>query len=379
MALFGGPILVDSPSALAPRLADLGREPLVAADVESDGLHAHRAKACLVTIATPSRVVVFDTLALPAAALADLLGDRGPTKIVHDVAFDARLLCDASAPLGNVHDTSVCAAMLGRTKLGLANLLEAELGIKVEKALQHKDWRERPLDGRSIGYLEGDVKHLFALHDKLWREAAAAGIVDEVTAETLYRLETAREVDARPAYTKLTGALDLPPVQRAALRHLAAARDALARDRDVPPHRIAPNDALVAIARAMPSTDSALRAAWQGALAWELASPALYAVRQALDDGDVPEADLVYFARTEPSPAVRDLRKRRRARILSWRAAEAKRRGVSEQVVLPGHCVTALADLDQADLTAIAAVHGLSAGRVERYGDALAALLGAPG
>lgn len=370
-----GAAFVDDPKAADKRLAELAREGVVAADVESDGLHAHRAKACLVTIASPARVVVFDTLAMPAGVLAALLGDAGPVKIVHDVAFDARLLVDAEAPLGNVHDTSICAAMLGRTKLGLANLLEAELGVKVDKGLQHKDWRVRPLDGKDLGYLEGDVKHLFALHGKLWREADAAGIVWEVLCETAYRLATAREVDARPAYTKLAGALELPAVQRAALRRLVAARDEIAAERDVPPHRIAPNDALVAIARALPSTDSALRAAWQGALAFELASPALAAVRDAMEDGDVPETERVYFARNEPSPAERDARKKRRARVLGWRAGEAKRRGVSEQVVLPGHCVNDVADLESPTAESIAAVAGLGDRRAERYGADLAALL----
>jgi len=73
-------------------------------------------------------------------------------------------------------------------------------------------------------------------------------------------------------------------------------------------------------------------------------------------------------------------------RVSAWRRAEAKRRGVDEQAVLPGHCAQDLvsvlagadASLEPADLrAAIAGIPGLGARRMDRYGEAFV-LLSAP-
>jgi ribonuclease D len=68
-------------------------------------------------------------------------------------------------------------------------------------------------------------------------------------------------------------------------------------------------------------------------------------------------------------------RRLREQRLTKWRREAAKTRGVDEQVVLPGHCLQDLADLDVPSRAAIAAVPGLGAFRVERDGDALLAAL----
>ena len=64
-------------------------------------------------LAAAEHVAVVDTLTAPVAGLGRLLGVDGPTKIVHDVAFDARLLAECGVELGNVHDTAIAAHMLG--------------------------------------------------------------------------------------------------------------------------------------------------------------------------------------------------------------------------------------------------------------------------
>jgi ribonuclease D len=53
-------------------------------------------------------------------------------------------------------------------------------------------------------------------------------------------------------------------------------------------------------------------------------------------------------------------------------------RGVDEQVVLPGHCLQDLVDLDGTDLDAIAAVRGMGQKRYRLYGAALAVVLAPP-
>jgi ribonuclease D len=231
----------------------------VAVDLEASGMFTYRARICAMQLAWDAgRVAVVDTLALSIGGLAGLLGAGGPVKIVHDVAFDARLLAEADIQLGNVHDTALAARMLGRTATGLASLLESELGVHIAKEMQRHDWRERPLDERMLSYLGQDVTYLAALDDKLWGEVVARGIAEEVLEETRYRLASAVEAirapDTSPPYTRVKGVERLAQRELAVLRVVAELREREAARRDVPPHRVASNDALLAIARERPRT-----------------------------------------------------------------------------------------------------------------------------
>lgn len=367
-------------------VAELAGEPVLACDLESNGMFAYRARLCVVQLASPRGVVVLDTMAADPAPLGKLLSQTGPLKIIHDVAFDARILAENGIELGNVHDTSIAARMLGRTATGLASLLASELGLTVDKAMQQHDWSERPLDARMLAYLSADVRHLAELEEKIWTEVRAKGIDREVDEETRYRLGTAstsaREVDARPPYVRVKGCEKLPALDLAVLRHLCALREETASRLGVPPYKVIGNETLLAIAAARPTSLSELgkiRGARQGRAA-PLGNRMLEAVRAGTSEKQIPDADRVWFERPRMPPAMARARKERESRLLAWRRAEAKRREVDEQVVLPGHCAKDVVGIEQPSLEALAAVPGLGTFRLERDGEAiLRALTGAGG
>src|SRR5437868_6040683 len=223
------PQLVSKASDLARVLEAASIAPRLAFDVEASGMHAYRARPCTAQIAWDGgrAVAVVDLLALPMSALSPLLGPAGPCKIIHDVAFDARLLTQADVAIGAVHDTSVAARMLGRTATGLASLLASELGLTIDKAMQRHDWRIRPIDPDMMAYLHEDVQHLEALERALWAQVEARGIEDAVIEETRYRVDCAvlagRQPEA-PTYLRLKGAERLLPRELAALRALFVVR-----------------------------------------------------------------------------------------------------------------------------------------------------------
>ncbi len=354
----------------------------LAVDLEASGMFSYRARICAVQLAWDGgRVVVIDSLAVPLRALATLLGHRGPVKIVHDVAFDARLLAEVDIQLGNVHDTALAARMLGRTATGLASLLESELGVHIAKEMQRHDWRERPLDDRMLAYLGQDVTHLAALDDKLWGEVVERGISEEVLEETRYRLasavEAVRAPDTSPAYTRVKGVERLAERELAVLRLVAELREREAERRDVPPHRVASNDALLAIAKERPRT-AAQVARIRGVPrdvpdSAGFAEAVASAARSAPDTLE-PEERARFERPRAPAPVAR-ARREREARLLAWRREEAKRRGVDEQVVLPGHCLKDAAELEHGTVDELRTVPGIGAFRVERYGQAMAGAL----
>lgn len=373
------PLLVDRAQALSSVIERALEARTIAVDVEGNGLFAYRAQLCTVQLAWEERghvvVAVIDTLRVPPAPLARLLGEEGPTKLLHDLTFDARMLLEAGVRLGNTKDTSVAARMLGRKATGLASLLASELGVSLEKDLQQHDWSRRPLGERELGYLASDVLWLERLESHLTQEVERLGIVDEVASECAYKLESALApaLDKRLPYQRIRGADALRPLELAVLRRVAEVREMTAHKWDVPPFKIASNDLLLELARRRPTSKRELREirGASGRVA-TIADALLAGIRQGIEDGEVPEAERI--ERPRPDRAVISARREREARLSTWRRAEAAARGVDEQVVLPGHCLQAIAAGDALDREAIEQIPGLGQSRALRYADILAAL-----
>jgi ribonuclease D len=379
------PLLItreDDLTRVAERLAGV---PRLAFDLESNGMHAYRAAACVIQLATEDEIFLVDGLATPLTPLAELLASPVTEKIVHDVAFDARILAEAGVRLANARDTSIAARMLGRPATGLASLLETNLGVHIDKKLQQHDWGERPLTGAMLTYLAGDVVHLSQLADLLWADVRERGIVDEVEEETRYRLAqaiaSAGTEDPRPHYVRLKGIERVPTDQLPILRHLANIREQLAKELDVPPYKVLGPDVLFAIAQQKPQALHELaniRGAMGGRRARSIASDLLDAVTAGIEDTVIPDEDRVWFEKPRIPGGVLRARRAREQRLTRWRRDEAKRRGVDEQAILPGHCLHDIADLEETTLETLAAVAGVGAFRVARDGEAILTALTAP-
>ncbi len=379
------PLLITLESELTAVASELSRKPRVAFDLESNGMHAYRATACIIQLACDGRVFVIDALATSLAPLGALLSSPDTEKIVHDVSFDARILAEAGVRLANARDTSIAARMLSRPGTGLLALLASELGVAIDKKMQQHDWAERPLTSAMVTYLAGDVLHLAALADRLFGEVEQRGIAAEVEEETRYRISqaiaAAGEDDPRPPYVRLKGVSKVAPDELPILRHLANIREQLSRELDVPPYKVLAPDVLFAIAKAKPSTLDELariRGAMNGRRARSIASDLLDAVTVGIEDGAIPDEDRVWFEKPRVSGSEIRARRAREQRLTAWRRDEARRRGVDEQAVLPGHCLQALASLDDVSLETISATPGFGAFRALRDGPALVALLNAP-
>lgn len=399
--------LAERPEAVRALAARCARAEAIAVDVEADGLFAFRPKLCTLQLAFREGggfvVGVVDTLKADVAPLVEVLSERGPVKVLHDLTFDARLLEESGAPLARVRDTSVAARLLGYKVGGLAALLRLELGLDLDKKYQQHDWSRRPLLPEQIRYLADDVLHLLPLDERLAEKAAALGIEDEIAEECAYKLASAQRPprDPRPSYVRIKGAPALDPVGRAVLRRLCDARDAAAEEADVPPFKMASNELLLDIAAKRPTNAGALRAlmsprstAAHGSQGppterhRRLSTALLAAVLEGVRDGDVPEDHRAFFEPVRMDRAVVARRRGIESRITGWRRAEAKRRGVDEQAVLPGHCVqdlvSVLSAFDPIDPAspdihaAVARVPGFGARRMERYGRALIDLAAAP-
>lgn len=361
-----GATIADTVGARALALR-LGGAKEVALDSEGDGMFRYRGRLCTLQLASTTELAVVDTLEVAPDLFADLLSADGPEKVVHDAAFDARMLATAGVVLGNVYDTAVAARFLGFTSTGLASLLAELFDVRLPKHHQQSDWGERPLDPDAIAYLENDVRYLIALRDALHERVCAIGIADELREECAHLMREAQRLppEASP-FARLKGALARPPKQRARLYELALARDELARELDQPPTRVLHSELLLRLAeRELPEVDEIAR---RLGTRHEHAARLHQALVRAEQRDDAPPDELM-----EPpkSPSMREIgvRKKRRDLLIAFRAREAASRQVDPQVVLPGHCVADLVKLPRLDEASLASVSGLGTCRIERYAD----------
>jgi ribonuclease D len=251
--------------------ADLGRvarelreAPLIAVDTEAAGYHRYHDRICLVQLSDRNSHYLIDTLALESlGALAPLLEDEGIETVFHDADYDLRLLVrDFGIRVRHLFDTKLAAQLLGEPAFGLAALVEKYLGVQLDKKHQRADWAQRPLPPDLLAYAVEDTRHLPALRDRLYAELERRGRVHWAEEEFRLREEATREPAAADgeAYLRLKNTRDLQPRQLAALRELHGWREGTARRRDVAPFRVAGNEVLVAVARALPQDRAALNA-----------------------------------------------------------------------------------------------------------------------
>jgi ribonuclease D len=380
-------IFIDQTETLTNVVAALRTAPRVALDTEVNAMYTYRPRVCLVQLAAahPERpadeVFVVDTLAMGTLApLAPLLGgDPACTPIVHDVAYDARMLDKGGEPLLRAIDTALHARYLGLATTGLGALLRERFGVTLDKELQRADWGRRPLTEAQIEYVTSDVAFLGPLAAQLEREAIEKGVHEEILVETEWALASARAKDpeAAPEYADQKGLREMTPEGRAVWRALWLLREQEAEKRDCPPGKVVSSAGLLAIARARPRDVHSFRRMSGTGLEDEVAQAFIDAIAQGERDGDVPEDERRHFVITR-SPSGEIARRRAREEALAqWRAMEAELRGVNPQVVLPGHVLTDIARVGPTTIETLAEIPGFGAVRVRRYAEAVLSVVAA--
>jgi ribonuclease D len=254
---------IKTPQALADAIAALSKEPRVAADTEAASFHRYRDRIFLIQLSSPTRTEIIDPLALAdLSPVGTLLGNAAVEKIFHDADYDLRTLDrDYRFRARRLFDTRIAAHLAGEPAVGLAALLEKYVGVKLAKEHQKADWSRRPLPAAMLAYAAADTEHLPALREALRARLLALGRLAWAE-EEFTRLEDLRWTgtpEGADAFLRIKGAKTLPPRQLAALRELYAWRESVAAEQDRATFRIIGNDALLAVAKALPRAAADLR------------------------------------------------------------------------------------------------------------------------
>jgi ribonuclease D len=248
--------LLTEAEQLDALVASLAEEKLISVDTESNGLHAFREQVCLIQFSTAQDDYLVDPLAIEdLSPLAKIFSNPEIEKIFHASEYDLIVLQrDFGWKFANLFDTMIAARILGKKKVGLGGLIEAELGIKLAKRFQKADWGKRPIPADMLDYARLDTHYLIQLRRKLKDELKEGGRWP-MAEEDFARLPKAISTPTPTADAdiwRVKGARDLQPQQRAILSKLVDYRRARAEKADVPLFKIIGDRTLSAIAAAEP-------------------------------------------------------------------------------------------------------------------------------
>lgn len=227
----------------------------VALDTERAGGHRYSQRAYLVQARRRGAgTSLIDPIACPdLSALANAIGDA--EWVLHAASQDLPALTEIGMSPTLLFDTELAARLLDRPKVGLASLMEAELGVRLAKEHSAVDWSRRPIPTDWLTYAALDVELLLELRDIL-----AADLVDTGKDEWA-RQEFAALVDAPPPaprhepWRRTSGMHKVRGARRLALvRALWEERDRIAAERDITPTRVLPDAAIIQAAQAGPVT-----------------------------------------------------------------------------------------------------------------------------
>lgn len=257
--------LVTTAAALADFCQQAQAAKFLAVDTEFVRTRTFYAKLGLIQVQAGTQTVLIDPVEVSESALQplwDLFADENHIMVIHAGGEDYEILHQHMGCLPTaLFDTQVAAAMLGTGEtLGYAALVQARLGVELDKSQSRTDWMQRPLAEAQLEYAAADVFYLEKIYPELYAEAEQSGKLDLILAESAWQAhKRAQQVPDEWQFLYFGNAWQCNAEQLRVLRELCAWRQHRARSADLPLGFIAKDHSLLEIARRMPSNKQQLQ------------------------------------------------------------------------------------------------------------------------
>jgi len=228
----------------------------IAVDTEFLRDQTYWPKLCLVQVAGSAEAAAIDPLApgIDLAALHALMEQPKLLKVFHAGRQDLEIFFHATGKVPEpIFDTQVAAMVCGFGESASYESLVSKLaGAPLDKGSRFTDWSHRPLTERQLTYALDDVIHLRTIYVKLRAELERTGRGEWLDSDMAV-LEDPNTYRLDPADAWRRIKLRNPkPRALAALKELAAWREAEAQKRDLPRGRVLKDEALVELAVHLP-------------------------------------------------------------------------------------------------------------------------------
>ncbi|MEN2784890.1 ribonuclease D [Sphingomonas qilianensis] len=246
------PLITDS-ATLANLCARLAQADFVCVDTEFMRENTFWPELCLIQIADVNEAAAIDPMApgLDMKPLLDLMTENDEVlKVFHAGGQDLEIIYNLTGKTPYpLFDTQVAAMALGQgEQIGYSNLVDAYLGIVVDKGARFTDWSRRPLDARQIEYAIGDVTHLAEIFPKMLgrlRKTGRGAWLDQEMERIGDPANYANDPEEAWKRIKVPGR---KPDLLGRLKALARWRELEARQKDLPRGRIVKDETIADIA-----------------------------------------------------------------------------------------------------------------------------------
>lgn len=222
--------------------------------------------AGLFQLADDKDIYLVDPLAIEHwDSFLDILQNPEIEFILHSASEDLSLMLFFFGALpSKVFDTQIAAAYAGLGfSLSYQALVEQLLGIHVPKGETRSDWLRRPLTDKQLQYAASDVCYLFEIHDVLKELLRSKGAENWFREDTGLLTAVAEQQEDpqvwKRMYADISNAWRLSDSELKALQVLCYWRETESRSRDKPRSWIAKDADLLAIARAITSSNGQVK------------------------------------------------------------------------------------------------------------------------
>ena len=250
--------LVTTNEALAAACERFAGAPYIAIDTEFMRDTTYWPKLCLLQAAIPGFAVAIDPLApgLDMKPFYDFLAGSPSIKVFHAARQDIEIFYHQAGMIpAPLFDTQVAAMVCGFGDAAAYETLVRELvSVQIDKSSRFTDWARRPLTDRQVDYALSDVTHLCRVYETLNRQLEKSGRSEWLEEELdILRAPETYELKPEESWRRLK----LRGGNRrfmAVVVEVAAWRERLAQERNVPRSRVMKDDALFEIATQAPAT-----------------------------------------------------------------------------------------------------------------------------
>ncbi|PQM27940.1 ribonuclease D [Sphingopyxis lindanitolerans] len=255
--------LIETSAALVEFIDRIKTSDFVAVDTEFMRENTFWPELCLIQVADSEHAAAIDPMApgIDMKPLLDLLVDNQDVlKVFHAGGQDVEIIFNLTGKTPHpIFDTQIGQMALGQAEqVGYSNLVEAWIGLQLDKGARFTDWSRRPLDKRQIDYAIGDVTHLATIFPMMLKKL--------IKTDRGHWLDEEMEKLANPANYSLDPdkawqRIKIPsrkPDVLGRLKALAAWREREARGKNLPRGRIVKDETLADLAAHPPKQQDGL-------------------------------------------------------------------------------------------------------------------------
>ncbi|MGN6690487.1 MAG: ribonuclease D [Sphingopyxis sp.] len=255
--------LIETSAALVEFVDLIKTSDFIAVDTEFMRENTFWPELCLIQIADSEHAAAIDPMApgMDMKPLLDLMVDNEDIlKVFHAGGQDVEIIFNLTGKTPHpIFDTQIGQMALGQAEqVGYSNLVEAWIGLQLDKGARFTDWSRRPLDKRQIDYAIGDVTHLARIFPMMLKKLVKTGRGHWLDEEMEKLADPSNyNLDPEKAWQRIKIPSRKPDVL-GRLKALAAWREREARNKNLPRGRIVKDETLADLAAHPPKQQEGL-------------------------------------------------------------------------------------------------------------------------